>query len=233
MLRNLRSPQGAPPETACGTVLQRLGMCNGPFNHEVRKRLSNILVIRSAATGDNSVTNKLIDAYLAAQSEAKVVERDLDRDPVPHVTSASLAGIGRVAAEGPNFAAARALQDKLIGEVFAADILVIGVPLYNFGIPSTLKAWFDYITRAGTTFQYSEAGPEGLLKGRRAILAQSRAGKYDESQGFPFAIAHTTALLQFLGITDINVVTAEGLVFGEEAAQAAISRAIQQISELP
>ena len=194
--------------------------------------MSNILVIRSAATGENSITNKLIDAYLAAHPDASVVERDLDRDPVPHVTSASLAGIGREAVEGPGYNEARALQDKLIDQVFAADVLVIGIPLYNFGIPSTLKAWFDYITRAGTTFQYSEAGPEGLLKGRRAILAQSRAGKYDDSLGFPFAVAHTTSLLQFLGITDIEVVTAEGLVFGDEAAQAAIGGAIQQISQL-
>jgi FMN-dependent NADH-azoreductase len=194
--------------------------------------MSNILVIRSAATGEASVSNKLIDAYLAAHPGATVVDRNLDTDPVPHVTSASLAGIGRAAPEGADFAETRALQDTLIAEVFAADVIVIGVPLYNFGIPSTLKSWFDYIARAGTTFQYSAEGPEGLVKGKRAILAQARAGKYDDASGFPFAIAHTKALLGFIGVTDVEVITAEGLAYGPEAAAAAIAEASTAIAAL-
>lgn len=194
--------------------------------------MTNILVIRSAATGEASVSNKLIDAYLAAHPGATVVDRDLDAHPVPHVTSASLAGIGRAAPEGAQFAETRALQDTLIAEVFAADVIVIGVPLYNFGMPSTLKAWFDYIARAGTTFQYSAEGPEGLVKGKRAILAQARAGKYDDAAGFPFAIAHTKALLGFIGVTDVEVITAEGLAYGPEAATAAIAEASTAIAAL-
>lgn len=194
--------------------------------------MANILVIRSAATGEASVSNKLINAYLAAHPDAQVVERDLDANPVPHVDSTSLAGIGRQAPEGEHFAAARALQDAVIAEVFAADTIVIGLPLYNFGMPSTLKAWFDYVARAGTTFQYSETGPEGLVKGKKAILAQARAGKYDDATGFPFAVPHAKALLGFIGVTDVEVVTAEGLAFGPEAAAEAISGAIAQISAL-
>lgn len=194
--------------------------------------MANVLVIRSAATGEASVSNKLINAYLAAHPEANVVERDLDANPVPHVDSASLAGIGRQAPEGEQFAAARALQDELIAEAFAADVIVIGVPLYNFGMPSTLKAWFDYIARAGTTFQYTAEGPEGLIKGKKAILVHTRAGKYDDAAGFPFAVAHTKALLGFVGVTDVTVVTAEGLAFGPEAAEAAISAAVAEISAL-
>jgi FMN-dependent NADH-azoreductase len=194
--------------------------------------MTNILVIRSAATGEASVSNALINAYLAANPGATVVERDLDKNPVPHVTSASLAGIGRQAPEGADFAEARALQDTLIAEVFAADVLVIGLPLYNFGMPSTLKAWFDYIARAGTTFQYTANGPEGLVIGKKAIIAQSRAGKYDDASGFPFAIAHTKALLGFIGVTDVQVVIAEGLAFGPEAAAAAIADASAQIATL-
>lgn len=194
--------------------------------------MANVLVIRSAATGEASVSNKLINAYLAAHPEATVVERDLDANPVPHVDSASLAGIGRQAPEGDQFAAARALQDEIIGEVFAADIIVIGVPVYNFGMPSTLKAWFDYVSRAGTTFQYTEKGPEGLVKGKKAILAQARAGKYDDATGFPFAVPHTKSLLSFVGVDDVTVVTAEGLAFGPEAAAEAISGAVAEISAL-
>jgi FMN-dependent NADH-azoreductase len=194
--------------------------------------MANVLVIRSAATGEASVSNKLINAYLAAHPEANVVERDLDANPVPHVDSASLAGIGRQAPEGEQFAAARALQDELIAEAFAADVIVIGVPLYNFGMPSTLKAWFDYIARAGTTFQYTAEGPEGLIKGKKAILVHTRAGKYDDAAGFPFAVAHTKALLGFVGVTDVTTVTAEGMAFGPEAAEAAISAAVAEISAL-
>ena len=194
--------------------------------------MTAILVIRSAATGEASVSNKLINAYLAANPGASIVERDLDKAPVPHITSASLAGIGRQAPEGAQFAATRALQETLIAEVFAADIIVIGLPLYNFGMPSTLKSWFDFIARAGTTFQYSAQGPEGLVKGKKAILAQSRAGQYDDASGFPFAVAHTKALLAFIGVTDVEVVTAEGLAFGPEAATAAITEATTKIAAL-
>jgi FMN-dependent NADH-azoreductase len=194
--------------------------------------MTKILVIRTAATGEASVSNKLIDAYLAAHPGAHVVERDLDANPVPHVTSASLAGIGRAAPEGAGFAQARALQDALIAEVFAADVLLIGLPLYNFGIPSTLKSWFDYVARAGTTFQYSANGPEGLVKDTKAILAQARAGKYDDAAGFPFAVAHAKSLLGFIGVTDVEVVTAEGLAFGPEAAAAAVADATAQIAAL-
>jgi FMN-dependent NADH-azoreductase len=194
--------------------------------------MTKILVIRSAATGEASVSNKLIDAYLAANPTASVVERDLDRQPVPHVTSASLAGIGRAAPEGGQFAEARALQESLIAELFAADVLVLGLPLYNFGMPSTLKSWFDYVARAGTTFHYTAQGPEGLVTGKKAIIAQARAGAYDDASGFPFAVAHTTALLSFIGITDVEVVTAEGLAFGPDAAAAAVSEATAKIARL-
>lgn len=194
--------------------------------------MTRILVIRSAATGSASVSNQLIDAYLAAHPDSTVTERDLDRAPVPHVTAASLAGIGRAAAEGTQFTIARALQDKLIGEVLAADVLVLGLPLYNFGMPSTLKSWFDYVARAGTTFRYTENGPEGLVTGKKAIIAQARAGKYDDDAGFPFALAHTRTLLNFIGVTDIEVVTAEGMAFGPDAAAAAIATATTQIAAL-
>lgn len=195
--------------------------------------MTKILVVRSAATGEASVSNRLIDAYLAAHPAATVVERDLDREPPPHVSSASLAGIGRAAPEGDRFAEARALQDTLIAEVFDAEVLLIGLPLYNFGMPSTLKSWFDYVARAGITFQYTAEGPEGLVKGKRAIIAHARAGKYDDASGFPYGLAHTRTLLGFIGVTDVEVVTAEGLAFGPDAAKAAVGEATSRILELP
>jgi FMN-dependent NADH-azoreductase len=194
--------------------------------------MSNILVLRTAATGSNSFTNRLIDIYLARQQGALIVERDLDKNPPPHVTSENLAGIGRHAAEGAGFAAARVLQDELIAEVFAADIVVIGLPLYNLGMPSTLKSWFDYVARAGTTFNYTEAGVQGLITGKRLILFHARGGRYDDATGFPFALAHTKSMLGFMGMTDVSVVTAEGIAFGEDAAAAAMDKATEQIAAL-
>lgn len=194
--------------------------------------MSNVLVIRSAATGAASVSNRLIDSYLASLPDATVVERNLDADPVPHVTSASLAGIGREAPEGAGFQAARDLADTLIAEVFAADTIVIGLPLYNFGLPSTLKAWFDYVLRAGTTFRYTPEGPEGLVKGKRAVVVHSRAGKYDESAPVALGLPHLKILLNFMGVTDITAVTAEGLAFGPDAAAAAIAEAEQELAAL-
>ena len=195
--------------------------------------MTKYLVIRSAATGEASVSNALIDTYLAELGEdAQVVERNLDADPVPHVTSASLAGIGRAAPEGSAFAETRALADKLIAEIFDADVLVFGLPLYNFGMPSTLKAWFDYVLRAGTTFQYTEAGAQGLVTGKKAVIAHARGGKYDDEAGVIFAVPHLVALLGFMGVTDVEVATAEGMAFGPDAAASAIADGKAAIAKL-
>ena len=145
-------------------------------------------------------------------------------------------GIGRAAPVGDKMTdaslEARELQDALIAEVMDADVLVIGLPIYNFGLPSTLKAWFDYVLRAGTTFQYTEQGPEGLVKNTKAIVAQSRAGKYDDDAGVIFGMPHLKGLLGFMGVTDVEVVTAEGMAFGPEAAASAIADAKAAIAKL-
>ena len=197
--------------------------------------MTNILVIRSSANAERSVTNQLVDGYLAQVAAhhpgAKITERNLDSDPVPHVTSATLAGIGRAAPDTPHTESARALSDLLIGELVAADTLVIGLPMYNFGMPSTLKSWFDYTLRAGATFQYTATGPEGLVKNTRAVILAARAGAYGEGAA-EFQVAHVRTLLNFIGITDIEIVIAEGLAFGEEAAASAIKAAHGAIGQL-
>lgn len=107
-----------------------------------------------------------------------------------------------------------------------------GLPVYNFGMPSTLKAWFDYILRAGTTFQYTAEGPQGLVTGKRAIIAQARAGKYDDASVILYALPHTKGLLGFMGVSDITTVTAEGMAFGPEVAAPAIATAKAEIASL-
>ena len=194
--------------------------------------MTKTLVIRSSADAERSVSNQLIDYYLAAQAandpQPQVTQRDLDRDPVPHLTSATLAGIGRPAPETPLSQGTRELSDTLIAEVVAADTLVIGLPMYNFGMPSTLKSWFDHVLRAGITFRYTASGPEGLVTGTRAILMVARAGTY-AAGGPDFQIGHVRTLLNFIGITDIEVVVAEGLAKGADAAAAAIASALAAI----
>lgn len=199
--------------------------------------MSNLLVVRSSANGANSVSNKLIDAFLGAARSAnpalQVTDRDLDADPVPHVRSATLAGIGRPAPETDAAKPTRDLSDALIGEAQAADLIVIGAPMYNFSIPSTLKSWFDHVLRAGATFQYTAEGPEGLLKGKRAVIIASRAGAYSDSAAaaMDHQLGYLRLLLGFIGITDVDVVLAEGLAFGEDAAIAAIGAATAELEQ--
>ncbi len=137
-------------------------------------------------------------------------------------------------AENEVQANAQALSDELIAELKAADLLVIGAPMYNFGIPSTLKAWFDYVLRAGVTFSYSEAGPEGLLKGKRAIVVLTRGGLYSEgpAQLMDAQEPHLRTLLGFIGITDVTFIRAEKLAFGASFQEEAIAAAKKAANEV-
>lgn len=200
--------------------------------------MTNLLVLRSSATGAQSVSNGLIDELLsqwrAREPGVRVVNRDLDREPLPYVTQANLAGIGRVAPETPATAETRALSDLLIGEAEAADVLVIGAPMYNFGLPSTLKSWFDYALRAGRTFNYTAAGPEGLLRNKRAIVVSVRAGLYSEGAGVAndHQEPHLRTLLSFVGIDDVEFVRVEKLAYGDEARAEALAAARAQLPEV-
>ena len=134
--------------------------------------------------------------------------------------------------ETPAQREALALSNALVEELKAADTIVIGAPMYNFGIPSTLKSWFDYVLRAGVTFSYSEAGPEGLLKGKRAIVVESRGGLYSSgpAQVMDSQEPHLRTMLGFVGITDVTFVRAEKLAFGPEAREEAIRNANAELA---
>jgi FMN-dependent NADH-azoreductase len=198
--------------------------------------MSNILVIDSAVSGEASVSKALVReavAALTADPAAQVVYRDLGRDPVPHLTEATLAGVRgepKTAAEQ----AARALSDELIAELRAADTVVIGAPMYNFGVATGLRAWFDYILRAGETFRYTEAGPQGLLAGKRVIVVESRGGLYSEgpAQAVDFQEPYLRHLLGFVGLTDVTFVRAEKIGYGPEVRSQAILSAIAALREL-
>lgn len=200
--------------------------------------MTRILVIDSAATGDQSVSHKLTDALVqklaARRDDIEIIRRDIGADPIPHLHAATVVAIRTGEATTDEARAALSLSDRLVVELAAADIVVIGAPMYNFGIPSTLKAWFDHVLRARVTFRYTEAGPEGLMKGKRAIVVESRAGFYSEG---PMAALdsqepHLRTLLGFMGIDDVTFVRAEKLAFGPEAAAASLASADEQLEEL-
>ncbi|MEA3013180.1 MAG: FMN-dependent NADH-azoreductase [Sphingomonadales bacterium] len=190
----------------------------------------NILIVSSSANGDASVSGGLAarfaDSVRASDPAAHIVLRDVGANPLPHLTAQTVAAIkGQPATEAE--LEARVLSDALVAELQAADVIVIASPMYNFGMSSTLKAWFDHVLRAGLTFRYTAEGPEGLLKGKKAVVIESRAGFYSEGPGAALdgQEPHIRTLLGFIGLDDVTYVRAEKLAFGPEAAEAAIEEA--------
>jgi len=194
-----------------------------------------LLHIDSSILGDNSASRQLsaelVAAWAAAEPGVDVTYRDLAADAISHLSSASLVAAGtpaelRDAAQKHE----AALGEKSIEEFLGADAIVIGAPMYNFSIPSQLKAWIDRIAVAGKTFRYTENGPEGLAGGKKVIIVSTAGGIH---AGQPSGIAHENYLelvLNFLGITDIEVVRAEGLAYGDEPRRNAIAGAQASIA---
>ena len=196
--------------------------------------MQTVLVINSSANGDASVSGGLaarfVDRLRDREPGLHVVLRDVGANPVPHLTAETLAAIkGTPASEAET--TARTLSDALIAELQAADLIVIASPMYNFGMSSTLKAWFDHVLRAGVTFRYTESGPEGLLKGKKAVVIESRGGLYSEGPGVALNAqeSHIRTLLGFAGVDDVTFVLAEKLAFGPEAAEASVQAALEQL----
>ena len=202
--------------------------------------MTNVLIIDSAATGAASVSRKLTrEAAETLQSRdpaVRIVHRDIGSEPIPHLNERTVPAIRAGITETDEAREALALSDALIAELQEADLVIIGAPMYNFGMPSTLKAWFDHVLRARVTFRYTEAGPEGLLKGKKAIVVETRAGLYSEgpAAAMDSQEPHLRTLLGFMGIDDVTFVRAEKLAFGAEVAEAAVAEAGERIDhELP
>ncbi|MGF1621709.1 MAG: FMN-dependent NADH-azoreductase [Rhodomicrobiaceae bacterium] len=198
--------------------------------------MSTALVLTSSALGEASVSNQLIrntaDQLRREAPGLTIIERDLGTTPIPHLGSdsaAALRGEPQTAAQ----ARARELSDRLIGELQAADTIIIGAPMYNFGMPSTLKAWFDHVLRVGVTFRYTEAGPEGLLRNKRAIVVMTRGGLYSEGPArvMDSQEPHLQVLLGFMGISDVTFVRAEKLALGPEDRAESIAAAQVKLND--
>jgi FMN-dependent NADH-azoreductase len=190
----------------------------------------NILIVSSSANGDASVSsqlaNRFVDSVRQHNPDAKIVLRDVGANPLPHLTQHTVAAIKGEPAT-PAELEARALSDSLVAELQDADVILIASPMYNFGMSSTLKSWFDHVARAGVTFRYTENGPEGLLKGKKTIAILSRAGFYSEGPGAVMdgQEPHLRNLLGFIGLDDVTWIRAEKLAFGPDAATQAIEEA--------
>jgi FMN-dependent NADH-azoreductase len=168
----------------------------------------------------------------AAKPSPRVIVRDLANQPLPHLTAERFtAFITAPEQRNRDQACIAAESDALVAELAAADVLVIGLPMYNFGVPSTLKAYFDHVARAGVTFRYTANGPEGLLRGKRAYVIATRGGRY---AGTPSDLqsAFVRQFLGFIGITDVEFVYAEGLAMGDESRAAALAEAGKRMEQL-
>ena len=184
-----------------------------------------LLHLDSSALTGNSVTRELTAAIVARWQDKlpqlQVEYRDLDSNPHPHLTARSLAQ----ADLSETADAARTMEQFL-----AADVLVIGAPMYNFSIPSTLKAWIDRVAVAGKTFRYTEKGPEGLAGGKKVIIASGRGGIHTNAPT-DFQEAYLRQVFGFIGVTDIEFVRAEGVAYSPQHRSEAIAGAVASIPE--
>ena len=196
----------------------------------------NILQIHSSARVEGSFSAKLAHQLVARlqaqQDNTQLVFRDLAKQPHPMLDEAALQALFTPAAQRNTEQAARvALDDALIAELQASDVIVIAAPMYNFGITSLLKNWIDAVARAGVTFRYTANGPEGLVTGKKVYVVLTRGGVY-ENTPLDTQQAYLKSFFAFLGMTDVEFLFAEGLAMGEAAAQQALAKVEQQIQEV-
>jgi FMN-dependent NADH-azoreductase len=201
--------------------------------------MSKVLLVTSSPRGDAShstqIARRLVDRLASGDSKSTVVVRDLFKNPLPHIGEDFVTG--RDTPPEQRKAAQKAViarSDELIAELFAADVLVIASGMVNFGVPSTLKTWIDHVVRAGHTFRYGANGPEGLVKGKKAFIVHASGGIYSQgpAQAYNFQDTYLKQVLGFIGITDVEFISIEGVAYGPDAAQKAVTAASERISNV-
>jgi len=196
--------------------------------------MTTILHIQCGANLKSSVTRQIgqlvTEALQARDPSARVIRRDLVADPPPHLSPAFVAAMFSEATTGDEFA----LSNQLIEDLFASDVFVIEAPMYNFGIPSALKAWFDHVVRVRKTFRTTETGAEGMLEGKQAILVLGSGFVYSDGpfKVMDFVEPYLRAMLGFIGVTDLETIRIEYLNMGPEKAARSIAQAKQRVSQL-
>jgi FMN-dependent NADH-azoreductase len=202
-----------------------------------KMKINNVLQINSSINNESGnsyilskeFTTKLTSAQLKKGIKTNLVERDLVKDELPHLTQAEMAAWMTPETERTDEQSQLAnISDTLVAELQNMDTLVIGMPMYNFGIPSTFKAWIDRVARAGITFKYTEQGPVGLLEGKKAIIVAARGGMY---QGTPkdTQTHYLKDVMAFIGITDVQFIYAEGLAMSNKDENLVIAKQAMDI----
>ena len=201
--------------------------------------MTTILHIDSSASDAETSHSRRLSADLvgkltAARPDATVLRRDVAADRLPHVDMTIRQAWMQEGERSPELDEIATRSRSLVGELKQADVVVIGSPMYNFSVPSTLKAWIDHVAIAGQTFRYTETGPEGLLGGKKVYLVLSSGGVYSSgpAEGAEFLGTYLTTVLNFLGIDDIEIVRAEGVAFGPEQDAAAMKKAAEEIETI-
>lgn len=191
--------------------------------------MTHILRIDASARRTGSISRDLTDRIIARLTPAHVTARDL-ADTLPLIDEGWIsANFTPADKRSPVQAETLAVSDALVAELVAADTVVIGLPIYNFGVPAALKAWVDMVARAGVTFKYSETGPKGLLTGKRAIIAVASGGTEAGSE-IDFATGYLRHVLGFIGITDVTFVTADRMALDPDATLAAARDQIEALA---
>jgi len=198
--------------------------------------MSTLLQLNTSLFSTGGQSSRLAEEFVAHwranHHRGEVIVRDLAREPVPHLSAERFAAfLAKPGERTPEQQAVVDDSDALIDELKRADVIVLGLPMYNFGVPSTLKAYFDHVARAGVTFRYSEKGPVGLLTGKQAYVFATRGGFYNGTDA-DTQTAFVRQFLGFLGITDVTFVYAEGLAVSEAAKQVGLARAQNVIRSL-
>ncbi len=199
--------------------------------------MTTLLQINASINDDNGQSSQLANQFVAAFRtripDAKIVVRNVAAaDPVPHLNAERFgAFITRAEQRSAEQHAVVAYSDKLIDELRQADVIVLGLPMYNFGVPSQLKAYFDHVARAGVTFKYTEKGPVGQLTGKKVYVFAARGGLY---VGTPLdtQTSYVRDFLRFLGMADVEFVYAEGLAISPQSKEAGLAKAVAEIARL-
>src|SRR5216683_5124900 len=198
--------------------------------------MKTLLQIRSSIFSNDGQSSRLAERFVArwraSNPGGKVIVRDLAKEPVPHLDAARFgAFLTKPEERTPAQQAVVDYSDALIGELKRADVVVLGLPMYNFGVPSTLKAYFDHVARVGETFKYTEKGPVGLLTGKKVYVFAARGGTY---AGTPndTQTSYVRDFLRFLGMTDVEFVYAEGLAISPESKETGLAKAVAEIERL-
>ena len=198
--------------------------------------MKNVLRITSSLFAEDSVTSLLMEELLmgfrANGEEFQIQERNFRQQPVPHLDGEWLQALSTPAADRSDEQQGKVdYSDALVAELQSADSIVIGLPMYNFSVPSMLKAWIDHVARAGVTFKYTESGPVGLLPGKRVYLVAAMGGLHQAGQT-DFLRPYMKSIMGFIGLDDVEFISAEGLAMGDEARKNGLAKARSQIAKL-